>query len=228
MPTTLSGVVIFVALLVPGLLYHVQRSARVPQRALSPLLETATLATVSLGTNVVTVGVFAALRTWALREHSPDPTRVLEKGSAYIIPNVGYIAAWGFGFVVVSCAIAVLLGTLHDRLASSVGFLAPLIVDVSAWYRVFERGPEGSAVYVGCDMRDGSYVAGVLAWYSTEVDETADRDVVLAPPLLSKRNGTVETVDGFARLIISARDVSRFYVSFLKPEALEPNATRSA
>jgi hypothetical protein len=47
MPTTLSGLLIFVVLIVPGLTHYVQRRARTPQRTLSPLVETAALITVS-------------------------------------------------------------------------------------------------------------------------------------------------------------------------------------
>ncbi len=95
---------------------------------------------------------------------------------------------------------------------------APAIVDVSAWYHAFDEGPQGATVYVGCDLRDGSYVGGLLDWYSTEVVETADRDFVIAAPITYRPSGSNEdrTIDGFSRLILSVRDVARLYVSYVE------------
>ena len=92
---------------------------------------------------------------------------------------------------------------------------------MSAWYHVFDEGPTGALVYVGCDLRDGSYVGGLLDWYSTEVDETADRDFVIAEPITYRPPDSSDdrTIDGFSRLVLSARDVARLYVSYVDPPA---------
>jgi hypothetical protein len=116
------------------------------------------------------------------------------------------------------------------RLRTVVGFLAPSIVDASAWYGIFEEEPEfdWEAIYLGCDMKDGSYLAGVLHWYSTEVEETADRDLVLEPPLLRRREGQDDPLQDFERVIISARDISTLYVTWLTAEGLEDLAGHAA
>lgn len=97
------------------------------------------------------------------------------------------------------------------------GFLRPQIKEVSAWYEMFE--PENKdRVYVGCDLRDGSYIAGVVAWFSTDTDDIADRDVVLGSPLTRRLNGKTSDLDGVHRVIVSAREIAAMYVTYLSPE----------
>jgi len=56
---------------------------------------------------------------------------------------------------------------------------------------------------------------------STEVVETADRDFVIAEPITYRPPNSSEdrTIRGFSRLVLSARDVARLYVSYVAPEA---------
>ena len=58
MPTTLTGLLIFVALLTPGLLHYIQRRALSDQPQVSALVEAGTLAIISLVTNLIAVGIF--------------------------------------------------------------------------------------------------------------------------------------------------------------------------
>src|ERR1700722_9504940 len=172
MPTTLGGLAIFVVFLTPGFLNYLQRKRRVPQRKLSPLVEVATLLSVSVFTNLLAIGLFALVRTF-LPKHTPNVQQILIQGSTYIDPRIGYIAAWSLGILVTSCIIAVLVGSgviPFDRL------ITPLIIDNSAWYQVFDSAPDNAKIYVGCDLSDGSYVSGYLDYYNTDVDEVADRD----------------------------------------------------
>lgn len=123
-----------------------------------------------------------------------------------------------------SSGLAVLLGVRPRFIQTIAERFTPAIVDVSAWYHVFDEGPEDARVYVGCDLRDGSYVGGLLDWYSTDVDETADRDFVIAEPITYRPPDSDEdgTIEGFSRLVLSARDVARLYVSYV--DAAQPAA----
>ncbi len=220
MPATFVQLLLFVIFLVPGFLHYVQRRSRVPQRSLSPLVEAATLGTVSLVTNAITLGVFAVVRLF-LGGHSPEPRRVFEEGLGYTGPRLGYSLVWFAGLVAMSCVIAFVLGARPGPVAWLAERFAPAIVDVSAWYHVFDEGPVGKRVYVGCDLEDRSYVGGFLDWYSTDVEETDDRDFVLAEPITFRPPDDVEdrTIQEFSRLVISARDVRRLYVSYVDPES---------
>lgn len=234
MPTTLGGLLIFVLLLVPGFIHYVQRRSQVPQRTLSPLVETANLATVSVVTNALAIAAFGLARIF-LPDHSPDIGRFLIEGTGYAAPRLGYLLLWGGGLLAFSSALALALGSRPHGLRALSTRFAPAIVDVSAWYHVFEEGPVGDLVYVGCDLQDGSYVGGLLDWYSTAVEETADRDLCLAEPLTFQPAGgedeldperegpdepepeepQVQDLEGVSRVVVSAREVSRMYVSYL-------------
>ncbi len=225
MPTTLGGFLIFVLLLVPGFIHYVQRRSQVPQRSLSPLVETATLATVSVATNAVAISAFGVARIF-LPAHSPDIGRLLIEGTGYAAPRLGYLLLWGGAVLAFSSALALALGMRPKWLRAVSTRFAPAIVDVSAWYHVFEEGPADNFVYVGCDLQDGSYVGGLLEWYSTAVEETADRDLCLAEPLTFRPVGEseepeaeqsrIQDLEGVSRVVVSARDVARMYVSYLR------------
>lgn len=219
MPTTLVGLVVAITLLVPGFIHHTQRRARVQQRAASTLVETANLVTVSTLTNGLTLALFAVFRAWQ-SDHTPDVERIFRDGSEYTAEQISYLATWGAGLLLVSSALAFLLGARPGWLERFSARFAPTLVDSSAWYQVFEAVPD-KRTYVGCDMRDGSYVGGFLDWYSTELEETADRDLVIAEPITYRAagNGNDREIEGFSRLVISARDIVRLYVSFIDDSA---------
>jgi hypothetical protein len=216
MPTTLVGLLLFVGFLVPGFVHYTQRRWRVPQRSLSPLLETANLITVSAATNAIVLVLFGLYRM-VEAEHSPDVKRMAVEGWSYSARRIGYISLWGFGLLAASTALAFVLGVRPKFIESFSARFAPSLVDVSAWYHVFEDGPADDYVYVGCDLRDGTWVAGVLDWYSTEIVETADRDFAIAAPISFRPANETEDRDiqGFERLVVSARDVVRLYVTYL-------------
>jgi hypothetical protein len=98
--------------------------------------------------------------------------------------------------------------------------LTPVITDVSAWYQMFEAEPD-KRVYVGCDLHSGVYVAGALAWYSTDTEETGDRDLVLGPPLTKVTDGEVHAVDEVQRIVVSAREIAALYVTYLDDQPVK-------
>lgn len=224
MPTTLSGLVVFAVLSIPGFLHYVQRRALVPlrlERAPSPLVEAATLASVSIFTNALALGCFGIARM-LLPHHTPEVRRLILDGAGYAAPRVAYLLLWASAALGVSSGLAMLLGRRPGPVRAIARWVTPPVaVDVSAWTHLFEEGPRGAEVYVGCDLRDGSYVGGLLAWYSTQDEETPDRDLVVAEPITYRPPGAEEdeTISGFSRLVISARDVKRLYVSYIAPAA---------
>jgi hypothetical protein len=216
MPTTLGGLLVFVLLMVPGFVHYVQRRSRVPQRELSPLVETATVATVSIATTSLALVVFAMGRVW-VPEHLPDVTRLIDEGSSYIAPRPGYVLGWSAAVVLLSSLFAFVLAARVGPVGRFASRFTPALVDVSAWYQVFEGGPEDARVYLGCDLHDGSYMGGTLDWYSTEVKESAHRDLVLAAPITFRATGDPDLVEvpGVSRVILSAREMARLYVSYV-------------
>lgn len=212
MPTTLGGLGIFVIFLTPGFLNYILRKRRVPQRSLSSLVELSTFVSISVLTNLLALCVFALVRFVEPR-HTPDIERMLIQGTSYIFPRIGYIVVWAAVILATSCTFALLIGLGIGPIAR----LTPVIIDASAWYQVFESGPEDALVFVGCDLNDGSYVSGYLDWYNTDIDEVSDRDLVLAAPITVKIGGNEEAY-GFERMILSARNIARLNVAFVTGE----------
>lgn len=82
------------------------------------------------------------------------------------------------------------------------------------------KAPEGTEVFVGCDLRDGRCVSGYLDWYNTDVDEVADRDIALNRVEVTV-NGRDSAPSGFQKIILSARDISSMHVSYLGMPAVK-------
>jgi hypothetical protein len=218
-PTTFLGLAIFVAFLVPGFIQSVQRQRRVPQRKLSPLAESTAIATVSLITGSIALGLFALIRScWPA--HTPDIRLLFQQGGDYAYPRLGYLGGWAFAVLAVSCALAFIVGLQPRPLRWVNSRFTPIIVQTSLSYQVLDAdAPKDALVYVGCDLRDGSYVGGYLDWYSVEPEEIGDRDLVLAEPITVKTSKTTDP-DGeqldVARVVISARDIVRMLVSYIE------------
>jgi len=226
MPTTLGGLVIFTAFLTPGFLNYIQRRRRVPQRSLSPLVEVATFISTSIATDVIALGVFSVVRR-AIPTHTPSVYLMFTMGSAYIYPRIGYLSVWALALLTFSCVLGVIIGRWPGPLGK---LLTPLIVDESAWSFAFDSAPKDSWIFLGCDLTDGTYVSGYLLWYNTDVDEVADRDLVLGAPIKAKSNGEEVELD-FDELVISARTISRINVAYLdvdpEPDDALPSKRRS-
>jgi hypothetical protein len=230
MPSTLSGLLIFVVVLTPGLLHYIQRRALSDQPQVSALVEAGTLTTVSIVTDLVAVGVFALIR-WALPSHTPDPSALLLNGVNYAAPRLGYLILWAAALLALSCVLAILWARRPGVLATMPIFI-PALIDTSAWVYEFEAAPEGTRVYVGCDLRDGSYIGGYLDWYNTNIEEVSDRDIALVAPITIRRTdgevlatesgeadkekseGGSQSLD-FGVVVLSARDIATLYVSYL-------------
>jgi hypothetical protein len=216
MPTTLSGLAIFVVFLTPGFLNYIQRRRRVPQRSLSSLVEVATFLSISVLTNAAALGIFVAIRA-ITPDHTPNVEGLVTEGFKYVDPRIGYIVVWTIIVLGISCTLAVIIGIWPGPFRN----LTPVIIDSSAWYYAFELGPEGSKVYLGCDMNDGSYIGGYLDWYNTDVDEVADRDIVLAAPIATRIDGH-DVESDFQRVVLSARNIAKISVTFLAGAPAKP------
>ena len=95
---------------------------------------------------------------------------------------------------------------------------APAIEHVSGWYHAFETSaPKDTVIYVGCELLDGSYTAGRLAWFNTEPEDAPDRDLILAPPFtaLDTEGGELKLPEE-GRVILSAREIRRMDVTYLE------------
>jgi EamA domain-containing membrane protein RarD len=109
LPTTFFGLIIFLAFLTPGFLHYVQRRSLVPLKPLSPLVETATLTTVSLVTNILALAFFGIIRS-LIPTHSPNVSLLLGPKSPYARQHVAYLFIWSSLLLATSSALGVVLG----------------------------------------------------------------------------------------------------------------------
>jgi hypothetical protein len=223
MPTTFVGLCIFVAFLTPGFLYATQRRVLAPQAERSALMETTLVVSISLVTNAL-AGVAFGLVRWRFPSHTPDIGMILRPDSSYCIDHLPYVMAWIWLVVALSCALAVAGARWESARRFLNRLLAPVIIDSSAWCETFATDP-GQYVHAGLELTDGSFVSGRVVWFSTDLEETGDRDVVLGPPL------TIRTEEGAVglvaqRVVLAARDIHRIDVTYISdaevPAAPEP------
>ena len=107
---------------------------------------------------------------------------------------------------------------------------APALSDESVWHRYFFIGaPKDSYVYLECHLTDGSYVAGPLVWYNTDLEDSPDRDLVIGQPLtLLGPDG--EPIKGSlgAQAILSAREIRQILVTYVDRSTIDLEEGRSS
>jgi hypothetical protein len=210
MPDTLIGLILFVVFLSPGLVFFFVRDRRVPSRELSPLRETGAILLTGLACNVVVLGLFALARAILHPDKTPDVDRLLTDGRTYFTEASAFLSWWALGLLATAILLGFLLGFLPLVKFGTIRF-------ASAWYQMF-HGAEERKVYCGCTLDDGSWVGGALKSFSTEVEETDDRDLVIEPPLTyrTKAMEKPETLEQVTYVIISAKHLVRLDVTRLK------------
>ena len=121
MPTTLVGLLLFVALLAPGFTYLlIAERGPLPVRGVSVLRETASVALASVLFNAAAVITVAALRAVA-PGLTPDTGRLVREGLPYLRTHYAAIAWWSAGALCLACLLAFVGATVLNvthRLAS--------------------------------------------------------------------------------------------------------------
>ena len=212
MPTTIISLVIFVIFLTPGFISYLVRRRKGPGTPLTSLPEVAMFISTSIFIDVMTLGIFCIVR-WITPKHTPDVTQlILAKRFIYIDKNIDFITLWALILLAISWILAIVAGIRPWKIGK---LFTPVIVDGSTWFYLFGNAPSDSCTYVGCDLKDGSYVGGFLDWYSTDTDDNGDRDLVLATPITLKVNGKT-SISEFQRLVLPERDIALLNVTFVK------------
>ena len=191
MATSVLAVVLLGLVASPGLLYREARQRRHPSSERRSGAENSLTLLVGTAATFVSLWVFAAVR-WLLPDHTPDIGRLLSEPADYIKDHLPYLAVWSAGTYAAALALAFGSGLVMPNRRSG-------IRDVSSWWLIFgdddqpklqwrlskrrsdveAEVPSLAHKYVGCELIDGSYLSGYIYAYSTEVEETPDRDIVL-------------------------------------------------
>ena len=225
MPGSLTGLLVAIVVLIPGYLRYALRKRIFSTRRLPRAMEAAGVIVVATVANTTVLVIYGLLRMLPfIREHSPSPSELIRDPAGYILlsdSRLAWVVAWIIGLLILASLLSAVFTIRPWPLKYLSRFLAPTIAETSGWYQVFMAGvPKDSSVaYVICELLDGSYVSGDLAWFNTDPEEGPDRDIVLAPPfsIHNADGNTFESpdADDLHRVVVSARDIRRIYVSYI-------------
>ena len=108
MPTTLSSLLIFVVLLLPGFAYLVGKERHGTERHTSPFRETVAIVAASVTSELTVLGLFAAIRT-LFPSWTPDVGAVIRHGGgAYAASHYRSLAILGLILLAASTGLAYL------------------------------------------------------------------------------------------------------------------------
>ena len=87
----------------------------------------------------------------------------------------------------------------------------------SAWWKAFEPADE-YRTHVGCELTDGTHIAGTLWTFSTSVDETADRDIGLVAPITYRPgdDAAESVLDGVGLVVVRAERIKYLTITYLE------------
>ncbi len=240
MPTTLTGLLVFVVLLLPGFAYLVGKERNGTERRASPFRETVAIVAASVTSEVVVLGLFGVAR-WLWPSVTPNGGALVRRPAAYLAGTAtspghyAQVAIWLLGMLLLATAVAYAATWPPIRRAVS---RLPLIGSfphdstVSAWWILFEKWRAMQEVRVGgrveievgCVLDDGAYVSGYLSSFNASADDSPDRDLILQSPIQYRPPGAREPIPYLtaSAVSIAASHVVTMFVGYLDPEAITP------
>lgn len=219
MPTSFTGLLLFVVLLLPGLAYQVGKERFGAERRPPAFRETVAVVAASVISELLVLVLTWPLWAWSLNVH-----RFVREPGKYWKAHPGLIASWVLGLLLVACALAfaATLPKVRDwKISQKVLGRYPHESTLSAWWRLFEEAAPGVPAerrHVGCILEDGSYIAGRLGSFNRSADDLGDRDLILLHPIEYRAKGSTNVVAYPAgAACISARRIAVMFVSYLNP-----------
>lgn len=216
MPAGLLQLVIFIALLAPGIFYFAVFNAFKPERELSALRETAVVSLMGVLCDVLALSILLVVRlVWEFP--APDVHGLFTEPIAYVAANPGLVWSFSVAFLVIACLIATGLAVWFVRVRA-IGTIS----NYSAWYQLMHV-PADHVVYCGCQLDDDSWIGGYLLSYNTDAKETGDRELVLRPPITYRGTAAQDAAElpNVSAISVSAGRIRFLQVSYLSPEILE-------
>lgn len=229
MPTTLTGLLLFVVLLLPGFAYLVGKERHGTERSLSPFRETVAIVAASVSSELVVLALFGAIG--AIRPTAtPDVGALIRNGGAYVAGTPGHpghyrsVAVWGVALLAAATLGAYLATKPGVRgLGEKLRLTGPYPHDstVSAWWILFERWPDGRDIQVACVLDDGSAIRGRFGSFNTTAEDSPDRDIILQEPLYYRPPGSAEELlYDMSTVCFSARRIVSLFVNYSDPAPL--------
>lgn len=207
MPSTLTGLLLFLALLLPGFAFVTLLRRGRPGYRPSALQETASIAVASVLAELAVLGVFVLVHVCA-RSWTPDVGQLIARPRDYLAAHYLSVFGWAAGLLLAACVLASVAGSVLAR--------RPVHEStVSSWWTLFEDWNPGTTRRVQCELDDGSYVAGELADWNTWAEDSPDRDIILKAPITYRPAGSA----GYhqhpvSAVCVSARRIVTMFVAY--------------
>lgn len=247
MPTTFTGLLLFIVTLLPGYAYLVGKERHSVERRVSTFRETVSVVAASVTSELVALVLLAP--AWAT---TLDVDEVIVNPGEHVISLI----LWGAGMLLLATIGSYVATWPRTRRGPSnwplVGRPARWIasrrivcwakakLDVqphryphpsitSAWWRMFQehrREIENEyghdpAIRVSCYLDDGTFIAGSLYSHNQSGDDSPDRDLVLASPIDYRHPNSTEKITLDADVLcLTARHVTAIAVKYYLPPAL--------
>ena len=219
MPTTLTGLLLFVVLLLPGFTYQVGKERSGAERRPPPFRETVSIVAASVISELVIVAV-----TWPLWSRVLDTRRLTSGLGSYWRDQPGLLAGCALALLVLACGLA--FAATQPRIRGwwpmrKVLGKYPHESTMSAWWRLFEEWQPDippDRRYVGCVLEDGSFIAGYFGSFNRSADDLPDRDLILVEPIKYRDKDVKEIRDYPAHAVcVSARRMVVMFVTYVDP-----------
>jgi hypothetical protein len=208
-PTTWLAVLFFVLLIAPGLLYDLLSEQRRLRAGESGFREASRTVLASLIISSLSVGILVAIRLVQPR-WMPDPNSLFSGAGDYVTNHYRLILRTLFleGIFALSIAAGfhwILTRRVRARLRT-----------VSTWTRVFrEDCPEGFLPHAQIRLSNGMTYIGQVGHFTADL-ETADREIVLVPPLYVKKpDGQFKDMPSeWQRVVLSGASIDSLTVQY--------------
>ncbi|MBT1669643.1 hypothetical protein KK092_09640 [Curtobacterium flaccumfaciens pv. flaccumfaciens] len=220
-PSTLTGILLFLVLLLPGFVFVTLRERHQPTRKLSVFRETSVVLAATTGAYALpalTIVIAAAVCPLVRSEVALALSGPASYASEHAFRSTAALGSW----VLAGSAMAALLGS---------PWLRPLLVGTpggSAWWKLF--APDKSVISgdysteVTATLEDGSVLTGTLYSWNRDAEDTPDREFTLQAPiwLQAPDSSTVSELDA-ATVAVSARVVRYLTVRYLVADPSVPS-----
>jgi hypothetical protein len=230
MPTTLTGLLLFVVILLPGFAYLVGKERHGTERRLSPFRETVAIVSASIISEVIVLAIFAVIRVlWPAR--TPNIGALLSQGSVYLFGDKSHHGHYqGFAILgillLAGATLIAYLATVPRLRRVGKWFTGPYPHEstVSAWWILFESWKRDSNIEVGCVLGNSSSIRGQFGSFNISADDSPDRDLILTDPIYySPAARSAEIRYDASAVAIAARSIVAMFVTYIAPAGANPS-----
>ncbi|WP_182526779.1 DUF6338 family protein [Nocardioides dongkuii] len=224
MPTTLTGLLIFVVLLAPGFVYVVVTERGPFTRAShSVLRETASIALVSLLCDLVALAVYG-LAAAVSKGRLTSLRALIEDTSGLWTEDRVRMLLTGLSLLLLACLAALTVAALVNNTNGFAAIKAHRPISwvlpakgsrtESAWWVVLRHEHRDLHRRVTCYLADGTRVRGWLRNFNPAANESQDRELTLTAPIrLTAGDGTHRKIKS-GNITISAHQIQFLHVDY--------------